>query len=69
MPRNGQRRSGQVSPKKALAEAIRELGADATHEDLVRFTNERFGLDLRFVIIAPKTVGNTKLNSKRRKAG
>jgi hypothetical protein len=69
MPSKRQRRNGQVSPKKALAKAIRELGADATHEDLVRFTNERFGLNLHFVIIAPKTVGNTKLSPKRRKAG
>ena len=56
MRSNGQRRHPPVSPKKALAEAIRQLGAAATHNDLVRFTKERFGLDLQYVLFIPKSV-------------
>jgi hypothetical protein len=43
-----------VSPKKALAEAIHQLGARATNDDLAQFAKEQFGLDLQFVLIIPR---------------
>jgi hypothetical protein len=66
----------EVTPKKALAEAIRHLEVNATHADLAQFAKERFGLDLHFVIIIPKSPLKTASPSKcanssqaRRKAG
>jgi hypothetical protein len=66
----------EVTPKKALAEAIRHLGVNATHADLAQFAKERFGLDLYFVIIIPKSPLKTASPSEyanssqaRRKAG
>jgi hypothetical protein len=65
-----------VTPKKALAEAIRHLGADATHADLVQFAKVRFGLVFHFAIVIPRsalvTAGadvQTGRNRGRRKAG
>jgi hypothetical protein len=63
--------SVEVTPKKALAEAIRHLGADVTHAQLVQFAKKRFGLDLQFVIIIPKTAsqgGRASHSRVRRKA-
>jgi hypothetical protein len=66
----------EVTPKKALAEAIRHLGADATHADLVQFAKERFGLVLEFAIVIPRSTLETAghsvqvgSNQGRRKAG
>lgn len=73
---NGQRRRRSLSPKKALAEAIRQLAPNATHDDLVRFTKERFGQDLNVVLIIPRNEtriavsrGSTRPGQARRKAG
>jgi hypothetical protein len=62
----------EVTPKKALAEAIRHLGADATHAELVQFVKERFGLAFQFVLIIPKLTsqgGRAGHSRVRRKAG
>jgi hypothetical protein len=65
-----------VTPKKALAEAIQHLGADATPADLVQFAKERFGLVLQFAIVIPRSALATAgpdvqagRNQGRRKAG
>jgi hypothetical protein len=76
-PANGHTRPHQeVTPKKALAEAICYLAPDATHADLVHFAKEQFGLDLRFVIIIPKSTlkmasqgGRASRSRARRKVG
>ncbi len=49
----------EVAPKKALAEAIRHLGVNATHAELAQFAKDRFGLDLHFVIFIPKITVET----------
>jgi hypothetical protein len=63
MPRKVQRRKQQVAKtaaaekptqKKALAEALRHLGFDASHAALARFVKERFGMKLTFCIFFPK---------------
>jgi hypothetical protein len=66
----------EVTPKKALAEAICHLGADATHAGLAQFAKERFGLDLHFVIAIPTSTlkiasqgGRAGRSRARRKAG
>jgi hypothetical protein len=66
----------EVTPKKALAEAIRHLGADATHAELAQFAKERFGLNLHFVMVIPKSTvktarpgGRANRSQARRKAG
>lgn len=68
--------AGAVTPKKALAEAIRQLGPDATHADLVQFAKERFGLALQFAIVIPRSTlvkagqdVQAGRNQGRRKAG
>jgi hypothetical protein len=45
----------EITPQKALAEAIRHLGPDATPSALVQFAKERFGSDLQFFIVCPKS--------------
>lgn len=56
--------------KKALAEAIRHLGPDASHAALARFVKKQFGMELTFCIVFPKTrtiseaEGSTTLQQK-----
>jgi len=59
-----------ISPKRVLAEAIRELGPEATHRSLVDFAKKRFGMDLCVVMLTPKAA-KTYAVAKRahRKAG
>jgi hypothetical protein len=74
-PRTSRRSSmtQAVTPKKALAEAIRHLGADATHAELVQWAKERFGLLLQVDIVVPRstlvTASRADRNKGRRKAG
>jgi hypothetical protein len=55
----------QVTPKKALAEALRFLGPDATNADLMQFAKERFGLALHFVIVIPRNAVEIASQGKR----
>jgi hypothetical protein len=50
------------SQKRALAEALRCLGPNASHAALVRFVKERFGMELTFCIVFPKAATISKLN-------
>ena len=63
MPRKAQKQKQKVATsadaekptqKKALAEALRHLGPNASHAALVRFVKERFGMELTFCIVIPK---------------
>jgi hypothetical protein len=47
-------RSGIVTQKRALAEALCHLGPNATHSALARFVKERFGMKLTYCILLPK---------------
>jgi hypothetical protein len=49
--------------KRALAEALRHLGPNATHSALARFVKERFGMELTFCILVPKAGTVRKLAS------
>jgi len=40
--------------KRALAEALRHLGPDASHSALARFVQEQFGMELAFYMLVPK---------------
>jgi hypothetical protein len=40
--------------KRALAEALRHLGPDASHSALARFVQEQFGMELAFCMLVPK---------------
>jgi hypothetical protein len=40
--------------KRALAEALRHLGADASHSALARFVQEQFGMELTFYMLVPR---------------
>jgi hypothetical protein len=40
--------------KRALAEALRHLGPNASHSALARFVKEQFGMELTFYILLPK---------------
>jgi hypothetical protein len=39
--------------KRALAEALRHLGPDASHSALARFVQEQFGMELAFYMLVP----------------
>jgi hypothetical protein len=41
--------------KRALAEALRHLGPDASHSALARFVQEQFGMELAFYMLVPRT--------------
>ena len=51
--------SEKPTQKKALAEALRHLGPDASHAALARFVKERFGMELTFCILVPRA-GTTR---------
>jgi hypothetical protein len=40
--------------KRALAEALRHLGPDASHSALARFVQEQFGMKLAFYMLVPR---------------
>jgi hypothetical protein len=40
--------------KRALAEALRQLGPDASHSALARFVRDRFSMELTFCILVPR---------------
>jgi hypothetical protein len=46
--------SEKPSQKKALAEALRHLGPDASHSALAWFVKEEFGMELAFYMLVPK---------------
>jgi hypothetical protein len=76
MPRRRQLKHRPLSPKQALGEAIRQLGPDATHDELARFAKDLSGLDLHFVLIVPRSVtklpvrdASARPSHGRRKAG
>jgi hypothetical protein len=52
--RNGKNRQRGVSPKKALAETIEELGMSATHKKLVEHAMSKYGIKFQFNLIYPK---------------
>ena len=63
MPRKAQQQKQKVATtvpaekstqKKALAEALRHLGWEASHAALARFVKERFGMKLTFCIVFSK---------------
>jgi hypothetical protein len=52
--------------KRALVEALRTLGPDASHAALARFVQERFGMKLTFCILMPKAEAAIKPASPKR---
>jgi hypothetical protein len=40
--------------KRALAEALRHLGPDASYPALARFVQEQFGMELAFYMLVPR---------------
>jgi hypothetical protein len=46
--------------KRALAEALRHLGPDASHSALARFVQEQFGMELAFYMLVPTAGVATK---------
>ena len=70
MPRKAQQQKQKLATtaaaekptqKQALAEAVQNLGPNASHAALVRFVKERFGMELTFCIVFPKANTTTKL--------
>jgi len=58
----------QPTQKRALAEALRTLGPDASHAALARFVKERFGMKLTFCILTPRAEMASKPASRKRSA-
>jgi hypothetical protein len=48
--------------KRALAEALRHLGPNASTAALARFVRERFGMELTFCMLVPKA-GTTRTSA------
>ena len=46
--------------KRALAEALRRLGPDASHSALARFVQEQFGMELTIYMLVPREGVATK---------
>jgi hypothetical protein len=53
-PKEENARAEKPTQKRALAEALRHLGPDASHTALARFVRERCGMKLTFCILVPK---------------
>jgi hypothetical protein len=58
MPRKPTRRRRTVSAKRALAEALRELGLEASSSSLVEFARKQFGIKFQFMMMLPKQKKN-----------
>jgi hypothetical protein len=46
--------------KRALAEALRRLGPEASYSALAQFVQEQFGMELAFYILVPRPRATTK---------
>jgi len=57
--------SEKPTQKRALPEALQNMGPNASHAALARFVKERFGMELTFCIVFPKadSIKKTKVAS------
>ncbi len=53
--------SEKPTQKRVLAEALQNLGPNASHAALARFVKERFGMALTFGIVLPQAEPTKKL--------